>query len=346
MKVCAEIGQVPGANLDFAKMLVQDAAHYGADAVKVQALRPDKIVVPNVPAYWEGADTDQRTAFDRAGYLSVEDVWRLRDYAHDRSMAFVVTPFDLDEGIDSCKGADFIKIASGDIRYRQLIEAAAKIGVPLIVSTGASVWPEIRDVLDWTAPFKVDLIVLACTLDYPTAMVDANLGRIRTLQSMVAMTRTSRSAADPRKIEVGYSDHTSNRHISFACGVLGCVWLEVHYAGALKTDPGRQLAVRDTDFALDNIGLQYYVADGQIGVKVKGDGRLLPMLQELDARVGARRGLYAARTIKRGEILESSDIAILRPGNGLEPIDVADLVGRPAWNDFKKGDSLADDRQS
>lgn len=340
MKICAEIGQVPGSDLSLAIKLIQEAFLCGAHAVKVQAIQPNKIATATADPYWEGADVDQRTAFERAGVLHPEDIRSLAVVAHSYNLLFGASPFDTEESLDACEGSDFIKIASGDIRYRQLIAAAAQRTKHLIVSTGASTWPEIRDVIEWTRPFHTRLTFLACTLDYPTAMVDANLGRVRTLQSMIGLTRNARGVSDTRLIDVGYSDHTSNRHVGFACGVLGCSWLEVHYAGSLKNS-SRSQTVRDCDFALDEVGLQYYVADSAIGIAVKGEGQLTPTPNELDAYKGARRGLYAARKIEKGRIMLASDIAILRPWNGLEPTDVETMVGKPAWRSFEEGDSLA-----
>ena len=286
------------------------AHHAGAWGYKTQLLKPGAIASPDAPKYWtHGPGDTQREAFTHAGLIDYGS-WREVKWAcDDFGIEFLATPFDL-SAVDALEdiGVSYYKIASGDITYRQLIESVAQTLKPIILSTGAAFSSEIERALGWCG--RVPVILLACNLAYPTSPHDANMGRIETLRHVFP------------QCEVGWSDHVSLASSGLAAGALGSVMNEVHYT-LDKHAPD----CADNAMALDPAGLAEYVTASNLGEKLRGSTELAPNVSEEPARYGARRSLCAARDIARGVTLTADDLVALRPGDGIPPYLLDQMVG-------------------
>lgn len=323
IEVVAEFGQACRGDLAVA-MRQADAAHQaGCAYVKLQTFDPARLAGPTARRYWAahlgGADSQLET-FQTNGMLKPADWRTLADYCHTLGVGFMSSPFDL-EAVDLLvdAGVDSLKIASGEITHRQLLQRVAETGLPIVLSTGAATRTEIEQALEWLC--FADVTLLACTLSYPTADHDAELGRIGTLRDLFY---------NP----VGYSDHTLRTDTALAAVCAGADMLEKHCT--LDAAGG----VPDDKMALDPVRLRQYVAYARLGEQMRGEGTLTATDAEQAARAGARRSLHAARDIAAGEKFGPGDFACLRPAGPFVPADEGRLLGQIAARDIEAGSQI------
>lgn len=335
MRVVAEAGQCMEGSSSTAIQMADAAKRAGAWGFKVQLLDPARIAHPCAKAYWQHASPglSQQQAFADAGIVDGY-AWKfVRDYCATIGLAFGATPFDLDAvALLGKLEPDFVKVASGDITYRALIEACATLGRPLVISTGAATLEEVDRCISWLDD-TTDLTLLACSLIYPCATTHAHLARIESLR-----------ASFP-KATVGYSDHTSDPDTALAAACMGAELLEVHFT----TNPGGEL-VADHAMAVDPPRLRDYVRAGEKGRILRGSTGIpvrpadIPDA-ELRARIGARRALWWARDVEVGEEITADMVDSLRPGpdtqGGLDPCRIDEIVGRVTARRQAKGERVS-----
>ena len=323
-RVVAEAGQCMRGSIGRAIEMADIARSSGCWGFKVQLLKPETIASLDAPLYWDNdlGNKNQREAFAKAGIINYNDWKAVKDHCDKIGINFIATPFDL-EAVEALEkiGCKYYKIASGDINYKDLIQAVANTHQLLILSTGASEEDEIARALSWIDD-DMRVILLACSLAYPTKLDHAEIGRIQTLQQDFVP-------------YIGYSDHTSDSRTALACAALGSVMNEVHFDPF--EDDG---AVADTDMALNEQGLIDYVQASTIGSIMRGTGLLSPTLFEKPASIGARRSLYASRKILSGTVFEKEDFVALRPGGNVEPWQSEVLIGCLVKQNYSEGDLI------
>lgn len=323
VEVCAEFGQSCRGNLEVAKTQAAVAADAGCSWVKLQTFEPSRLAGAGAKRYWDpslgGADS-QLDTFAGNGMLAAEDWKELAAYCATLGIGFMSSPFDL-EAVDllADAGVGAIKVASGEITHRQMLERIAQTGLPVVLSTGAATLAEVDRALVWLDPLD-NITLLACTLAYPTGDGDANLGRIETLKMF----------GHP----VGYSDHTLRTDTALAAAALGATMLEKH----CTLDAGG--GVPDDLMALEPGRLRQYVTYAELGARMRGDGVVGPVASELAARHGARRSLHAARTIEAGEVFGPGDFVCLRPAGPYRPMEEPLLFGRAAACRIVSGEQI------
>ena len=323
-EVLAEAGQCMEGSVERAVQMTRDAAFAGAWGIKTQMLKPETIAIENAPKYWEDdlGTHSQREAFAAAGLIDF-DKWRpVREAARESQIAFVSTPFDLDavehlEALD----VDAYKIASGDLLWRDMLDTLIDTRRPLFISTGAAWADEIESTVEYALArdpsLRYRLVLLACSLVYPTPAHEANVGRVVRLRELVAERAWG-------SVKVGYSDHTESEHTALIAGAAGAVLVEKHYTFA-----GAQGAVADHGMAVDAEGLAKTVNHARRGAASYGDASLIPTEREERARQGARRALYLQRDVRAGDLVESGDVLPLRPcPPSALPLDV--------WHDSRR----------
>lgn len=324
-RVVAEAGQCSGSDIGLAIRMAAWAAQAGAFGFKVQLLHPETIARADAKKYWadELGTNSQREAFTKAGLVDYARWAEVKAACDDYGIEFLATPFDL-AAVEALAnmGVRYMKIASGDITYRQLLEAVRETGCQVILSTGACYWHEISRALRWLRGAEVTL--LACTLSYPTFAAQAHLARIHTLRS------------EYPGIPVGYSDHTSLPETALGAAVLGSVLNEVHY-----TYDNDGPNVPDHKIAVDPERLKDYVAASTLGAVMRGNGSLIPDNAETAARLGARRSICAARDLPAGHVLTTDDLVFLRPGDGIPPYLESSMVGTKLHTPVRAGAPLS-----
>lgn len=315
--VIAEAGVNHEGNRPTAIRMVEEAARSGVDVVKFQTYKAERLAIRGSGAYWDVAEEPTETQFE---LFKKYDAFGPDDYAaiaaacRDNGVEFLTTPFDVDavEWLDPL--VTFWKVASGDITNVPLLERVGATRKPVALSTGASTVEEVREA-DATlrragAP---EVALLHCTLSYPTAPEDAALGALTVLRT-----------AFPEAV-LGYSDHTvppaSFQAIETAVA-LGARLVEKHYSlDTTKQGNDHYHAFDPSGFAelRRRLDLQHLL----LGEPAK---RVLPA--EEAARVGARRSVVARGDIAAGAVLTREMLDVKRPGGGIEPRFVEELLGR------------------
>jgi sialic acid synthase SpsE len=320
-RLIAEIGGVP--DLSTAKDMALAARLAGFWALKVQILNRGTLVSPGALSYGQGIKQAERQWDDFAGHgLDRYDLASLQAYCNELGLLLFASCWDEDSVDLACDlGFPLLKIGSGDITHEWLLRYIAHAGKPVILSTGASYRWEIDRALEWLADAP-QVALAACTLAYPCPAQDAHLNRIRTLRE-----------AFPSLI-VGYSDHCREPWIVGQAKKAGALFVEVHWT----TTPG---AGGDHDFALHPSNVKWlFDTPADWNGDHWGNGNLVPADCELPARNNARRSLAANVPIGRGERFRPWDITYLRPGIGVQPYQLAEIVGRKALRDYEPGDLL------
>lgn len=325
--VIAEAGVNHNGSLEMAKQLI-DAAHAaGADAVKFQTFRSEKVVSPAAAkAKYQVETTGESGAqleMIRRLELPAEAFRELAAYCRERGILFLSTPFD-PESADLLDGVGVpaFKVASGEITNWPFLEHIARKGKPMIVSTGMSEMDEVKSALDVVRRAgNPQLVLLHCVSCYPTEPKSVNLRAIETM-------------AEQFQVPVGFSDHTLGVEVALAAVALGACVLEKH----LTLD--RNLPGPDHHASLEPDDFRALVRGIRQVESALGDGRKRRMPEEEDTARAARRSLVAACALPAGTLLAENHIAILRPGTGLAPAQRAQLIGRRALRDIESGTVL------
>jgi N-acetylneuraminate synthase len=352
--VIAEAGVNHNGSAEMAFDLIDAAAAAGADAVKFQTFRTDKVVTSAAPkAAYQATNTGEggsQLEMIRKLELGDEVFRRLAAHAAARSIEFMSTPFDL-ESLRFLAGNDIglrrLKVPSGEITNALLLLQAARTGLPLIVSTGMSTLDEIEAALTVIAfgftrvnempsldkcrvayasvagqeALHDKVTLLHCTTEYPAPLADVNLRAMETMRAKFGL-------------PVGYSDHTQGIVVPVAAVALGAVAIEKHFT------LDRALPGPDHRASLEPAELRAMVEGIRAATAALGTSEKAPTPSEAPNIPIARRSLVAARAIKRGELFEAAMIDAKRPGGGLSPMLAWTLIGTRARRDFAKDETL------
>lgn len=324
-EVIAEAGINHGGDEGMAHALVDAAADAGADAVKFQTYVPELTALPGAPlaAYQRGRLEGDMLDLARRHCLEL-DAWpRLAAHAADRGIVFCSTAFDLPSlELIVALGVDRLKVPSGEIVNAPLVRAAARTGLPAMVSTGMSTLAEVRRAIDWwDVEDGAEIAVLHCTSAYPTPASEANLRAMLTLAI-----ETGRP--------VGLSDHTLGRAAACTAVAMGACIVEKH----LTLDHG--LPGPDHESSATPDELAALVAGVREVETLLGSARKEPGATELGVRPVARRSLRFARDLAAGHVLREEDLVALRPGTGVGVEHTDDLVGRELDGAVRAGDAV------
>ncbi len=250
--VIAEAGVNHLGDMELARKLVEAAARAGADIIKFQTYKAEKLTRRDAPRFWDwDGETDSKgSQFDSYSQLDsfgLEEYRELKKNCDELGIEFMSTPFDRD-AVDMLVevGVQGFKIASCDITNFPLLEHVASKKLPVLLSTGASEITEIRGALELLLSKGLeDVLIMHCTLTYPTPAEDANLRAILRLRE------------DFPSVLVGFSDHTLGYEIGAAGTLFGAAALEKHFT----VDKSLPLSA-DHWLSLDEAGLNDCVRDG------------------------------------------------------------------------------------
>jgi N,N'-diacetyllegionaminate synthase len=319
--VVAEIGNNHEGDFAVAGQLIDRAAEAGADAVKFQTARADLFISP--------ADADRRKRF--ASYEFTPDQWaQLSSQARRRGLLFMSTPLDLRSLEMLTPLVDALKIASGDITFAPLLDAAAATRKPMVISTGAADLDEAvaavgRVRAHWArANHDGDLAVLHCVSAYPTPAAEAQL---RTIQSL----------AERLDATIGYSDHVLGIEAAVAAVALGARVLEKHF-----TLDKNYSAFRDHQLSADPSDMRALVERVRVIEPMLGGGGKAIQPAERGNRPAIRRSIAAATDLAAGHVLRASDLIWIRPGTGLAPGQEHLVTGRSLVHGVSAGTLLSE----
>ncbi|EPC04187.1 hypothetical protein L861_02420 [Litchfieldella anticariensis FP35 = DSM 16096] len=315
--VIAEAGVNHNGSLDLALELVTRARECGADAVKFQTFKTERLVTQYAvsAAYQKRAvpQASSQHAMLKELELSEDDFARIQEHCRACDIEFLSSPFDEDSAafLDRL-GMRLFKIPSGEITNGPLLETIGRFGKPVILSTGMSWLAEIETaVKTLDAAGAGEIILLHCVTEYPAPYAEINLSAMQTLASAFG-------------VKVGYSDHTAGIEIPIAAVAMGAVLIEKHFT--LDTGmPGP-----DHSASLPPIDFRSMVQAIRHVESARGDGRKRPAPCELGNLEAVRKSIAAERDIAAGKIITREDLTLKRPGSGLSPLWLDAVVGRRA----------------
>jgi sialic acid synthase SpsE len=312
--IIAEAGVNHNGEVHLAEQLIDLAAETGADAVKFQTFVTDNVESRHAlkPSYFEGReDTESKQEFSRRLELPVDALPTLKHRSEDRGLIFLSTACDtiaLDILVDL--GVDALKIGSSDTDNFPLLRKAAATRLPIFLSTGISTMADVgASVAELRAHGCRDLVVLQCTSNYPIAPHDVNL-------------RAMRAFADELDCEIGFSDHTEGIWAAVAATALGAAVIEKHFTIS------RDLPGVDHPASAEPEDLAQLVRAVRATEQALGDGVKRVMSCEREHLETMRKSLVAASDLEAGSVLAPDDLLVKRPGGGVEPSRIDEVIGR------------------
>lgn len=333
--IIAEAGVNHNGSEELALQLVDVAARCGADAVKFQTFKADKLVRRGAAkAAYQQAATGGGDQHSMLAGLEMSEALHRRLFQRcvERGIEFMSTPFD-EEAADFLVdlGMQRIKIPSGEITNHPFLRHLARKDRPLILSTGMATLDEILDAteviraerkrLGLAVPLESMLTILHCTSNYPAAMEDVNLRAMGTIASAVG-------------VPVGYSDHTLGLAVSTAAVALGAVVIEKHFT-LDSTLPGP-----DHKASLVPDELAALVSQIRAVEQALGSPEKRPTNAELPVRELVRRSVTSTRDLCAGVPVSAEDLCLLRPGTGIPPRELDAVRGRLPVRDIPAGSTL------
>lgn len=335
--IIAEAGVNHNGELDKALALIDAAAQAGADYVKFQTFKADKIVnrsAQKAQYQKKNMQGESDSQYEMLKNLEVDDDWYsiLIDRCNEKGIHFLSAGFD-EDSIDFLHSLEipFYKIPSGELTNKPYLEHIAQKDRHIILSTGMATFQEVKDALEVIEKKGVKrerITVLHCNTEYPTPMGDVNL---------LAMNHMARELG----VKVGYSDHTLGIEVSIAAVALGACVIEKHFT-LDRTLPGP-----DHEASLEPDELKNMViAIRNIEKAISGNGMKEPSVSEKKNIAIARKSIHINKNLSKGSIISKEDLIALRPGDGISPMDIGQVIAKelrkdvPAFYKLSKEDLI------
>jgi len=327
--IIAEIGSNHNGDINLAKKLIDTAKECGSNAVKFQSWTPESLIAKE--------EYDRNTKYNDSPkkhfgslremvekyYLREEQHFELNEYCIAKGIDFCSSAFSFEE-VDLLIKLDvpFIKIASMDINNLPLLKYAAKKGKPIILSTGMAEISEIDNAIKTIEAEKnFQIVLLHCISIYPPKFEDINLNNITMLKQTFGY-------------PVGFSDHSLGIHIPLAAATLGACIIEKHFT-LDKNMPGWDHEISADPAELKNI--VSYVKDISLSL---GSFKRVVSEDEIAKRTKLRRSIVLAKNMKKGDIINESDILYKRPGTHISPDKWQYVVGKRLNKDMNADELL------
>lgn len=330
--IIAEAGDNHNGDFNTALKLVDVAKRAGADCVKFQTFVTEEIIskYAEMAEYQKKNTGKEESQFEMVKRLelSFDEFRKIKEYCDRVGIQFLSTPFDL-KSVDFLNelGVPFFKIPSGEITNYPYLIKIAHTGKPVVMSTGMCELDEILaaiNVLEKNGSGEITL--LHCNTEYPTPLKDVNLYAMRTMKKMFGK-------------KVGYSDHTKGIEVPVAAVALGACVIEKHFT-LDKNMPGPD---HKASLEPDELGrMVKNIRNIEIAL---GDGVKRVSESERKNIAIARKSIVARRNIQEGEILTEENLAVKRPGTGINPMQWMEVLGTRAVRDFKE-DELIEIREN
>ncbi|XQY91545.1 N-acetylneuraminate synthase [Metabacillus sp. HB246100] len=310
--IIAEIGVNHNGSLELAKQTIDAATESGADAVKFQTFKTEKLVSRKAKqAKYQVENTGiVESQYDMLKKLELteDDFLELKKYCEDRGVEFLSTPFDYDSAILLKElGIHAYKIGSGDLTNIPFLSLLNTLDIPVILSTGMASLSEVEEALE--ALKDIDVSILHCTSVYPAPYDEVNLLAIKTLEQAFG------------KI-IGYSDHTLGSAVSIGAVVLGAKIIEKHFT------LDQNLPGPDHKASLNPYELKDFITSVRQIERSLGNGVKICTPSEGSTREVARKSIVTTVPLVEGEVITGEKIAVKRPGTGIPPKHFQLLLGK------------------
>ncbi len=327
--IIAEAGVNHNGDIKLAKKLIKAAAEAGANAVKFQTFKAEDLVCAEAPkARYQDENVgkaDSQLEMLKKLELSRKEHEILIDYCNEKGILFLSTPFDIKSlHMLNELNIPIIKIPSGEITNLPLLEEISCLNKEIIISTGMSDLKEIEHALKILTSNNIkkkNITVLHCNTQYPTPFEDVNLLAMKTIQKEL-------------DVKIGYSDHTVGLEVSLAAVSLGAMVIEKHFT------LDKEMLGPDHKASLDPKELSDLVNGIRRIEKALGNGVKIPSRSEKENIEVARKSIVARCNIKKGEIFTKENLTTKRPGNGISPMRLYDLLDMEANKDYMKDELI------
>ncbi len=326
--IIAELSANHGGDINIAKETIKAAKEIGANAIKLQTYTADTLTLNSDKDDFiikGGTLWDNQKLYDlyKEAYLPWEWHEELFNYARKLEIDIFSSPFDK-SAVDFLEqfNPSAYKIASFEITDYELIRYTASKGKPVIISTGIATFEEIHDAVEICRSVGNEkIILLKCTSAYPAALEDANLAMIPDL-------------AKTFEVVTGFSDHTLGTTAPVVATTLGAKVIEKHFI------LDRSIGGADADFSLDKQEFKEMIQAVRDTEKLLGKVDYSLTDKKKKSRQFAR-SLYVAQDIKKGEIFTEGNIRSVRPGYGMHPKHLQDILGKKAERDYEFGERFS-----
>ena len=319
--IIAEIGVNHNGDIELAKRMILEAKKCGADIVKFQTAKLEKLVTRYAQkAEYQIENTGSNDSqFDmlKKLLLSYSDFSLLEQFCIDNRIQFLSTPFDCDsiDFLDSFS-MPFWKVPSGEITNYPYLVKIAQTQKKVVMSTGMSNIDEIEAAVELLKENGTEeIVLLQCNTQYPTEPEHVNLRAMNTLREKF-------------QVEVGYSDHTRGIEIPIAAVALGATVIEKHFTLNKNMEgPDHRASIEPEEFkamveAIRNV-------ERALGINEK-----IVTESEKDNLDIARKSIVAAKEIKKGDIFDENNLTTKRPGSGISPMRWNEVIGCRANRDY------------
>ena len=322
--IVAELSANHNGSKDEALKTIRAAKRAGADAVKFQTYTADTITLDCQNEDFkikQGTLWDGRYLYDlyQEAYTPWEWHRELYDVAKAEGLICFSSPFDK-SAVDFLEslGNPIYKIASFEITDVDLIAYAARKGKPMVISTGIATEEDIRLAVDTCrSAGNNDITLLKCTSSYPAPIEEANLCMIADL-------------ANRFKVKVGLSDHTLGSIAGITAVSLGACMIEKHFI------LDRSIGGPDAFFSMNELEFSQMVKDIRTVESAIGQVNYEPT-DKMKAGRAFSRSLYVAENMKKGEVITEINVRSVRPGYGLHPKYLPEILGKKVNRDIEKG---------
>jgi len=315
--IIAEAGVNHNGSVEIAKKLIDVAADAGADFVKFQTFKANKLVSNDAKkATYQNININDgdNSQFNMLKKLELSDSMHdeLITYSTQKGIQFLSSGFDK-ESIDYLDklGLPLFKIPSGEITNKPYLHHIARKGKPVIMSTGMADLDEVKKALDVLIKNGLNLdqiTILQCTTEYPAPTNEVNLMAMKTM-------------ADAFNVKIGFSDHTEGIEISLAAVAMGATVIEKHFT------LDKNMEGPDHKASLEPCELKKMVRSIRNIELAMGDGVKIPSQSEMKNKEAARKSIVAFKPIKSGELFSSENLTVKRPGIGLSPMLWDKVIG-------------------
>ena len=325
--IIAEVGVNHEGSMEKAKLMIDQAKAGGAHAVKFQTYKAETLASKNSPAYWD--QTKEPTTSQFKLFKKYDGFWKseyeeLKSYCDKVGIEFMSTPFDITSANFLNDIVNVFKISSSDLTNKPFIEHICKFGKPIILSTGASTFEEIKETVSWIAPYKLHLSLLHCVLNYPTPNENARLKKIEELREHFS------------NHLIGYSDHTLPQEMipCVSAALLGAKIIEKHFTFD-KTLPGN-----DHYHSMDINDLKKFTSTMNLLDQLFKSDDFDNLKSQQKAILNARRSLVTSKSLKAGTIINQEHLTFKRPAYGISPKDFELVIGKKLLVDLEEDEQI------
>ena len=326
--IIAEIGVNHNGSMELATKMVDEAKRVGADAVKFQSFSAAKLCkedAPKVP-YQNRDKSQSQFSMLKKLELSRDEQINLFQYCMLKKIDFISTPYDVDNAAFLTNlGVKYLKTASADLIDYKLQKFISSTNIPCLIAVGMADYAEIDTVVEMYKKAKAPgPVLLHCVSSYPCSDESLNLAVINSLQARYGL-------------EIGFSDHSVDNFAAQLSVSMGCKIIEKHFTLSKKMEGPDHAASSEPDEFCNLIDSVKRAA------LILGAESKQIQIEESDMKKYSRKSIYLTKDLDKGSILEFDDLEAMRPGIGISPLLIPQLVGKRSTRKLIAGQLLSRD---